>query len=154
VLLDTLCAFAQAVFSFDLNWHILKTFMPFYFVCLLKSLSYCVLWCQKLQKFKGVKLSILVVLRRRLASSVSNYVMFSLGNLCKRKADFCSSLKHISSITIMATDSSPFSSTLVSPAELQAALAGTSCPHRIVPVAAGLTSHLPSYLTHHIPGSM
>ncbi|KAL4875121.1 Rhodanese-like domain-containing protein [Aspergillus karnatakaensis] len=48
----------------------------------------------------------------------------------------------------------PFPSMLVSPAELQAALVRTTSSRRIVPVAAGLTSHLPSYQTQHIPGSI
>lgn len=49
----------------------------------------------------------------------------------------------------------PFKSVLVSPAELQIALSGsTASPRRIIPVAAGRQSTLDSFQGNHIPGSM
>ncbi|KAL4790561.1 Rhodanese-like domain-containing protein [Aspergillus venezuelensis] len=47
----------------------------------------------------------------------------------------------------------PFPSLLVSPAELHAALFNASS-RRIIPVAAGQPSHIPSLEAHHIPGSI
>lgn len=49
--------------------------------------------------------------------------------------------------------STPFPSLLVSPDELHSALTGASL-RRIIPVAAGSASHLTSYQSQHIPGSM
>ncbi|KAL2815263.1 Rhodanese-like domain-containing protein [Aspergillus cavernicola] len=48
----------------------------------------------------------------------------------------------------------PFPSLLVSPAELDSALTNSSSPRRIIPVAAGQPSHLPSFEAQHVPGSV
>ncbi|KAL4804575.1 Rhodanese-like domain-containing protein [Aspergillus unguis] len=48
----------------------------------------------------------------------------------------------------------PFPSLLVTPAELDKALKNNGSSRRIIPLAAGQPSHLPSYETQHIPGSI
>ncbi|KAL4745757.1 hypothetical protein BDW72DRAFT_186154 [Aspergillus terricola var. indicus] len=54
----------------------------------------------------------------------------------------------------MGTGLTPFASLLVSPAELHSALGGPSSSRRIIPIAVGQPSHLASFETHHIPGSL
>lgn len=48
----------------------------------------------------------------------------------------------------------PFSSPLVSPAELHHALTNPSRTARIIPIAAGRASSLQSYEARHVPGSV
>ncbi|KAL4767895.1 Rhodanese-like domain-containing protein [Aspergillus nidulans var. acristatus] len=54
----------------------------------------------------------------------------------------------------MDTGLTPFASLIVSPAELHSALAGPPFPRRIIPIAVGQPSHLASFETQHIPGSV
>ncbi|KAL6230687.1 hypothetical protein BDW75DRAFT_234211 [Aspergillus navahoensis] len=54
----------------------------------------------------------------------------------------------------MNTASTSFASLLISPAELHSALAGSSFTRRVIPVAVGQPSHLPSFESQHIPGSI
>ncbi|KAI9375050.1 Rhodanese-like domain-containing protein [Aspergillus egyptiacus] len=54
----------------------------------------------------------------------------------------------------MASSWNPFTSLLVTPAELHSALTSSSLPRRIIPIAAGQNSHVPSFRSQHVPGSV